>query len=165
VQHAIKDQFLVSLVEHAPLAPWITKAADDDIGWRKVFLFGVAIGGGDDVQPGSLSCQDTIARILDHQALVRRKSGPLQGQLVDFGVGLFLADNIACQDKGQRDIAQHAVGHGLGGFFVGGGAHSKRQPGGLAFLHETMDPRPQRQGAAFDQLDEFGGLVLVHASD
>ena len=164
MEHAIVIQALFAFLQRAFFAIGVTQAGHDDVGVAQVFLFGVPVGRRHDVQSGGLGGQHAVARIFNHDALIGFEAQFGKRQIIDFGVGFLLADDVASQHKLELNVLQDPrPPPSLPVRWRWCTPH--HQPAPSASLHQPVDARSQGKFAGLDQLHEERGLALVHGLD
>ena len=110
----------------------IAEAGDDHIACVYIFLFGVVIGGDDDLCARGFGGFHTVLGIFHHEDFIGCQSQLGERQVVDFRIGLLVLDHIACQHDLELDIRQDFLGDGFGGLFIGCGADADLEPASIA---------------------------------
>ena len=150
---------------HLRLPRRIAEAGDDDVARFHILFFGVVVGGDDRLDARGLRGRHAVFGILHHKALFGFQPQFGKSQVVDFGIGLLLADHVARQHQVEFDIRKDLFGNCFGGLLVCRSAYPDLQSGFHRLFHEPVDARSQGKFARLDQFHEQRGLALMHILD
>src|SRR4030042_2846279 len=139
VENTVEFQLFIAFGQMSFLSLGISKTGDNNVTAADILLLCIVIGGPHHMRACSFSSQNAVLGILNDDDLLRLQSGTAESQVVDLGVGLFLADHIPCQHNIDLDICQDFFSDRFGSLFIGCGAHSNHQPGFHGLFHEAVD--------------------------